>query len=483
MAGIGIKLNRIFEKRSITSHLIGFSYSTMTTVAPMFVVIGAIVVMQFVLGYNTVNYYMRERFSVTILYIFIFSLLTASPFNAIFSRYLSDVIYNETYEDILPCFNIGLVINVVFSCLFGIPFCIHEYVVGQVWLPFVVAGYMGFVSLVLVFYAMLYLSICKDYGKISLFFTLGMLLAIGLAMILVKYFNYEVTFAMLVSLDVGFVLIASLEMAVVRNYFRESSGKYLPVLKYFKLYWKLVFTNFLYSLGLYIHNFVFWTTDMRMVFAKSFVSCQVYDMATFLAMFTAISSTIIFIARTEMHFHERYKTYSEAVIGGRHMDIIIAKQRMFRQLADELMTMLRIQFIISVVVYLLCIIFLPRFGYGGAIMRIYPCLAAGYFILYIMYSTIMYLYYFDDLTGSVITSFIFCVITFIGSIIATDLPDILYGAGVVAGSLAGWTFAFFRLRYIEKNLDEHVFCKGIILEKTDKKRPSSKVFDRYANEV
>ena len=43
-------------------------------------------------------------------------------------------------------------------------------------------------------------------------------------------------------------------------------------------------------------------------------------------------ATIIFIARVEMNFHEKYKLYSEAVIGGKGADIDNAKKRMFRQL-------------------------------------------------------------------------------------------------------------------------------------------------------
>ena len=75
---------------------------------------------------------------------------------------------------------------------------------------------------------------------------------------------------------------------------------------------KLIFSNFLYILGLYIHNFVFWITDMRMELVKSFVCNQPYDMASCLAMFTNLSASIIFIARVEMRFHEKYKLYSEA---------------------------------------------------------------------------------------------------------------------------------------------------------------------------
>lgn len=70
---------------------------------------------------------------------------------------------------------------------------------------------------------------------------------------------------MLLSLTIGFWLIACLEMSVVRSYFKENSGKYRQVLVYFKEYWPLVVTNFLYTLGLYVHNFVFWTTYLHMI--------------------------------------------------------------------------------------------------------------------------------------------------------------------------------------------------------------------------
>ena len=120
MAGIGVKLQKIFDKKSIAAHLVGFVYSTISTVAPMFVVIGNIMLMSYSLGYDTLSYARRGLFSGTILYIFIFSLLTAAPFNAVLSRYMSDVIYEEKYDNILSCYYLGLILNVVFSCLFGI---------------------------------------------------------------------------------------------------------------------------------------------------------------------------------------------------------------------------------------------------------------------------------------------------------------------------------------------------------------------------
>ena len=313
MAGIGVKLNHIYGKNTLTTNLAGMAYSTIVTIAPMIVVIAALIVMQKLLGFSGAVYARRELFACTILYIFIFSLLTASPFNSVLSRYLSDVIYNETYEDILPCYYLGMGLNIAVSAVPGLIFCIHEYVVGKVDILYVFTGYCGYMALVLVFYSMLYLSICKDYKKISYFFLLGMLTAILISVIVVRILDVECTFGMLLGMVLGFVLIAALECSAVKSYFKKNSGNYQYVLQYFRRYWQLIVTNFLYTLGMYIHNFVFWTTDLHMVVAKSFVCVTSYDMATCIAMFTNISSSVIFIARVEMHWRQGdgYRTDTE----------------------------------------------------------------------------------------------------------------------------------------------------------------------------
>lgn len=478
MAGIGIKLSRIFSKETILTNLLGFGYSMMVTVTPMFVVIANIMLMSRVLGYDTMGYASRNLFSAAMLYIFIFSLLTASPFNAVLSRYLSDVIYDEDYGDILPCYYVGMILNVAFSFLVGIVFCIRWYLVGHAPLYYIFTSFCGFIALVLVFYSMLYLSICKDYKKISGFFFSGMLVAFLLSLLFVRVFRMDIAYSMLLALTMGFVFTAVLENATIQRYFKFNSNRYRKVLSYFKIYWKLVVVNFAYSLGLYIHNFVFWDSDLRMVVDNSFVMAPSYDMATYLAMITNISASVIFIARVEMHFHDRYKAYSEAVTGGRWQDINNTKKRMFRQLSGELMSLVRLQFIVSVVVYLVFLVFLPRLGFAGMPLMIYPCLAAGYFILFVMYAEIIFLYYFNDMNGAILTTLSFCTMTFLGSCAARTLPEIWYGLGVVLGSAVGFCVAYSRIQWVERHLDNHIFCRGILFPSTKERKPTAKVYPK-----
>ena len=478
MAGIGVKLNSIFEKNSIVANLVGFTYSTAVTVAPMFLVILSILLMGWGLEFNSLGYVDRELFSCTVLYMFIFSLMSVSPFNAVLSKYMSDVIYEERYQDILPCYYLGLAMNLALSCLIGVPFCLWEHFVGGVKVFYVFTGFCGYISLVMAIYSMIYLSICKDYEKISLFFAIGMLEAFIVSLILRFFFRWNITEAMLFALLTGIFLIAVLEYSFVKRYFKRNSNNYRKVLGYFKKYWQLVVNNFLYIAGMYVHNFVFWNTDMKMVVADTFVCNQPYDMASCLAMFTNISATIIFIANIEMHFHEKYKAFSESVIGAKKADIENDKRQMFRQMGISLMNLARIQFIITVAIYLLCVVMLPLFGFSGLVMSIYPCLAAGYFILFLMYSAMLFLYYFNDMSGMVMATLSFFAVTFIGSIFATRLDEIWYGLGVVLGSFTGWTVTYMRLRWIEKNIDRHVFCNGNLMKRGKGERPSSKVFDR-----
>jgi uncharacterized membrane protein/glycosyltransferase involved in cell wall biosynthesis len=478
MAGIGIKLNKIFDRKTIGMNLVGYAYSINSTILPMLMVMGVLLLMTVVFGVSTVGYYDRELFSCTVLYMFIFSVLTVSPINAVISRYMSDVIFEERYDDIRPCFTLGLLIVACLAALLGVPFCLWEHFVGGVGVWYVFSGYFGYASLVLVLYTMIFLSICKDYSKISLFYSIGMLTAFVVSAILIYFVGYDKMHSMLIGLSLGFALIATLEIAQVNRYFPTNSRRYRPFLSYLRDHWPLVAGNFLYTLGLFIHNFVFWHTDMRTEVAHTFVCNQPYDMATCLALFTSLSASTIFISLMEMHFSERYRGYFNAVIGGSLAEINKAKQRMFTQLNDELLGLARIQFIVSLMIFLLFSAVAPSLGFTALEMDIYRLLAAAYFVTFLMYANIILLYYFSDNTGLLLSTSVFCFGTLFGSLWSSTLPSRWFGLGMWIGALAGWIVSYLRLLWVERHLDAHVFCQGKLIAQGKGEMPSPVVYSR-----
>ena len=79
MAGIGIKLNKFFDKGTVTGYLAGSGYSVVTTIAPMLLVIADILAMQKILGYSDAAYGSRQLFQATFLYIFVFLFFNVLP--------------------------------------------------------------------------------------------------------------------------------------------------------------------------------------------------------------------------------------------------------------------------------------------------------------------------------------------------------------------------------------------------------------------
>jgi Predicted membrane protein len=481
MAGIGIQLTKIFDKHTVTASLYGIGFSIMYTIAPMLIVVGCLLGMYEVLGFDMVEYVDREIFSCSLLYIFIFSLLSSAPFNTVLSKYQTDKIYEQRYEDIRPCIFVGTVTNLSFSSIIAIPFYIYEAVVGKVPVYYVFTTFMLYLGLTLTFSTMIYNSILKQYKKISLYFLYSMLLAFFLSLFLHYILSFSVTYSMLFSLAIGFLLIGSLELANILRYFPGNSRRYKEVLHYFGTYWKLIASNFLYTLGLFVHNFVFWSLPSHMVVRDTYVCNQTYDMASCLAMITSISASVLFVSRVEMHFHERYKEYTDCIIGGKLDSIERAKKRMFRGLSSQIFSLVHMQFIVTIVIFLLAIVILPIVGFSGMIMEIYPQLAIGYFISYLMYAELLFLFYYDDLTGTVINSAIFAGVALIGSIIATHFSAIWYGAGFTAASFLAFTYSYFRLSWIEKNLDYHIYCRGSVVRQVKGDIPNSQVYNVYKN--
>ena len=477
MAGIGFELKKIFRKNSVIEKLRGSAYAATITIGPMILIIVTLFLMYYFLGYSDILFSSKELLASTILYIFIFSLCTTAPGNSVISRYVADKIYENKEEDILPCYYATLTANVVISSIVGIVFCSREYFVGHVDPMFIFSSFSAYISLVLVFVSMLYITAIKEYKKISYAFVSGLLVALILGVLFVKLFKMDIDFSIISAFAIGFMIIAFSLFGIIRMYFKKNSRNYTGVLSYFKIHWRLFLTNTFYTYGLYVHNFVFWTTKHRIVVADSFVSAPVYDMATCIAMFINISTMVIFIVEVETNFHDQYQTYCQSLMGGIGEEIQYAKKEMFRSIRNEIMFIIEIQIIFTISIFFISLLVLPMLSVGGIITSILPTLTVAYFVLFIMYGMIIFIYYFNVYDKALMTSVIFFTVTFIGSLICRYLSPNFYGLGLLAGAFSALTYAYYSIHKIEKNLDYYIFCKGTITPKVVNKEYGQKIYE------
>lgn len=458
MAGIGFELKKIYRKEGIARSAVGVVYSTLVTIGPMVLVITAMVFLYLMLGVTHISYPERELLSATLLYSFIFSIILTSTLNAIISRYLADKFYMEDYSGILNSYYLGIILSCGLGSVLFLPFGWSLYVRGGVDILFIVAAYVQWIALIIIFCSTTYLHATKDYKIIALFFLLGMSVSIVAGVVLNNVFGIKIINSILYGTAAGFFVTAACCYTYIRRYFNGTEGKYLESLRYFGLYKKLMISNFFYIMGLYIHNFVFWTVPGRSVTANTFYSNQAYDMATYLAMFTNISIMISFMIVVETKFHVSYKDYMEAVIGGTYRMIIKNKKSMFRVLSQQIAQVFGTQIAITSVLYILITSFGPRIGIDSVTMAIYPVLVVAYLGIFMMYGNLVYLYYFADTTGAAWTGIIFFTVSFVAVLFTKELMPNFWGFGAFIGMLAGWTYSFFRIRWIERHFDTYIFC-------------------------
>ncbi|MDE6260053.1 MAG: exopolysaccharide Pel transporter PelG [Oscillospiraceae bacterium] len=464
MAGIGFELKRLFKKRSVFSTIFAGAYATIVTIGPNLIVILALNLMYLLPPYAEMAYRDREVLSSTILYVFIFALILVAGVNILLSKHMADKVYCEDYNGIASAVEAGNLLVAGLTALLGIPFGCAMYWVGHLPLYYIFIAYIFFSGLSFTFFYMSIITILKEYRKISYSFLGSFAVSLLLACVCVYWKLAPMRDIILLSLAVGFTLIAMLMCTRIQRTFPVHGETGWELLRSLKKNLPLVLANEFYVMGLYAHNFVFWFfSDFSIVTANVFRSAPTYDMATYLAMLSNISIQVVFVVNVETKFHMAYQTYCESVVGAADKDIRRAKRDMVETLRRETLYIIQIQAIVNILVYLAAIAVLPKLGIEGLMLTMYPVLSVAYMIIYLVQCLMIYLYYLNDVTGAAIAGFTLLAGVTIGSLIAVKLPAAQAGLGAAFGGLCAFTVCFFRIRHILIHLDDHIFGQGRIV--------------------
>lgn len=480
MAGIGFELKKIYRKEGIARGTIGIMYSTMVTIGPMILVMVAILSLYIFLGIKNVSYAERELLFSTVLYIFIFAMIFTSPINVIFSRYVADKFFKEKYDGILDSYYLGLFICGGLASLVALPIGYSLKVRGGISFEYIFLAYALWISVIILYFSITYLHATKDYKMITLFFGVGMVIGFASAFFLRRIIEVGIVFSVLTGLAIGFFTIAVLVVAYIKQYFPSMKGEYKESLSYFWSSKKILLANLFYALGLYCHNFIFWHIEGRTVVAQTFYSNQAYDLASCLAMFTNVFVMVSFTVVAETRFHEVYKEFMESVLGNTYKVITKNKRKLFRTLTQQIGQIFATQMAITSIIFILISSYGALIGVDDVTLSIYPVLTVAFLGIFIMNGNLIYLYYFDDSTGALVTGALFCMGTLIGSLWSRNLATSWWGAGVFLGMIIGLTYSYFRIRWLERNLDEFIFCGYEVVNSTTSQNPRVNVVYRKA---
>jgi polysaccharide biosynthesis protein PelG len=317
MAGIGFRLRNLMNSESYTGLLKAYGFAGIISSGPWILSIVGILLIGL---FNTENGYTQSfvgEFQISVTYLMAFSLLLTSPLQLMFTRFISDRVYEKKEDLVLP--NLLGVILVVVAVSGSVAIILLSSVfTGSI--LYRVLMLAGFVILSVIWMVVIILSGLKAYGGILWAFLIGYGITVG-ASIKLKTFGLE---GLLGGFVVGHsVLFFMLLYLVLRSY---SSNKLIAFdfLRRNQIYLSLAATGFFYNLAIWADKFLFWfNPQTSLAIIAPLRGSELYDLPIFLAYLSILPGMAAFLIRMETDFAEQYQMFYHAITEGEPLHRIL----------------------------------------------------------------------------------------------------------------------------------------------------------------
>lgn len=456
MAGVGFALKKVFRGGdSVLGALRGYSLTAVVTEGPMVLMILLLLTLRALMARFGAVYRTREEFLFLMTYIMIFSLLLSNTVLMFVNRFISDCIYQERLQDVLPAF-FGVVF---FLLLGGGPAALVYLLTLPVGWAVRGAALTLFCVLLILWVQVAFLSAIKRYEYVLLGFVAGVAGGLGLAALLL-WLGVPPLAGALWGAALGFVLMMFLYMAQMLAHYPPGNWDLLVFFPALERYRILIAIGLCMALGLYSHNFVFWASAYRDRIFPTGVFCTRYDVPCFFATLTILPMLVQFVVGLETRFEVKNRAYFDAVLyGGRLEEIRAAKEELRAVLYTELAHMMEIQLIVTVAAVTFVGNFLQTVGLDERMAGTYRLLCCGYCLYGFVKCGTVVLLYFDDRRGALRASGLFLGLSTVLSLATLRLDTGWWGMGFLLAGAGTAAYLLWRIRRYLKDLEYHVFCE------------------------
>lgn len=451
MAGIGFSLKRLFRKKGILALCRAYGYAGMICTGPMvlgILLLAGIAVLCRVAG---VGAHDRELMNSMLTYSLLLALTVTSWLNLPVTRFISDMLYEEKEERIMPSFHGSCAILLVAgTVLYGI--FLHFSGVELIYRLLC----MWFAQeLIVVWNEMNYLTALKDYRAlvtafgVSLFF--GFFLALVLMML--RLANMATLFLCVIA-AYGVLMVWYYKKLL--NYFPRNEGSSFFFLRWLDRYRSLLFTGGFINLGLFAHLVIMYFGPLRVRVEGLFYGAPLHDVPALAAFLSILITTINFVTSVEVRFYPKYRNYYGLFNeDGAIRDIEQAEEEMLSVLSREMMVNACKQ-VVSTVIFVVfgsvLMGYLPL-GMNDTSTAIFRILCAGYGFYAVGNSVMLILLYFEDYAGALAGTAVFACVSIFLTILQNLKGNINYfGLGFLTGALAFYIVVWLRLEWHTKRL-------------------------------
>jgi uncharacterized membrane protein len=358
MAGIGFELRKLLKKKSYTGLLQTYAYAGIISSGPWVLsIVGILIVGLFSIGVVVPNV-LISQFQVTVTYLISLSLIYTGLAQLVFTRFIADRLFESLDDIVIPTLNgLLLIVMLIGGSLVGVAALFLFPEESALYRLLLV---VGFSSLCGVWLAAILLSGMKQYMQIVWLFGVGYTVVV-LGAFSLRGFGLE-------GLLMGFVLghlalLGGMYFQIYRSY---PSHQFVGFALFdrSKTYSSLIWSGFLFNLGLWIDKFMFWfNPDTGQQVIGPLHASVIYDFPIFLAYLAIIPGMAVFLVRIETDFAEYYDRFFTAVREGANLEYIERmRNEMVLAVRKGLFDIAKIQAIFTLITFIFAPTFLAWLG-------------------------------------------------------------------------------------------------------------------------
>jgi polysaccharide biosynthesis protein PelG len=317
MAGIGFELRKLLKRDSYIGLVQAYAYAGLISSGPWVLSILGLVAIGIISLNVVVPNMLITQFQVSVTYLIMVSLIGTGFVQLGFTRWVSDRLFEQNRDVILPNFaGVMLVTNTVggvFSIILAFTAFRHESVLYRA----LMCG--GFVTMSLVWVATIFMSGLKFYKTIVALFGLCYTISVALAFAL-RPWGLEGLLAGYIGGQ--FMMLMGMMFIVVRSFPAPRMISF-ECFKRGAMYPTLIWVGALFNFGIWVDKIIFWIyPDTSIPVIGPLRASLIYDLPVFLAYLSIIPGMAVFLVRFETDFVEWYDKFYGAVRKGGSLEQI-----------------------------------------------------------------------------------------------------------------------------------------------------------------
>jgi uncharacterized membrane protein len=424
MAGIGFELRRLLKKESLFGIIRAYSYAGVISSGPWVLSILCVMLIGVLSIGRVIPQKLIVQYLVSVTHLMAASLIATSPLQLLFTRFISDRLFEKRDKVVLPNLLGALLITTLVSGILGIALTLGVLREAFLYELLMVAS---FVTLANIWVVVIFLSGMKSYHAILAVFLGGY----GTAFIASLLLRSQGMVGLLSGFFIGqCVLFFAMIYLVIRQY----PGEKLLAFEFLsprRSYYSLAATGLMFNLAIWADKFIFWWTPaISQPIIGPLRASIIYDLPIFLAYLSIIPGMSVFLVRMETDFVESYDKFYSAVRHGDTLDHIrLHKDDMVLNIKQGIYEIFKVQGITVVLLFLVTEQLLDAIGISRLYSHLFRVDLVGIGVQVLLLAVLNVAFYLDLRRSAMMLTGLFLLINITATLMSIHLGPHYFGFG------------------------------------------------------